>query len=378
MILVYPMLVSQNISSHVLPGICKVLERFVIIYDLDNIAKKFSLGKVTVGAQNASAGIQSLKTLAGMIAMRARKESYDSTLLDETTAVAMTADELDKFLTKQRGNKINALPVDGTAEREDKGSKSSVPRMNASMDVKFPDHDGLSVEPTFVIVNTQSGTKVIGIKVIPYPVKSTEELGSMLMSDMSLKTFDEFMYKNTRKIFRFLYGVARTLSDKIPFLGDKVITGDPEKDILFASTKYKNNVFCLLNQQDLENDEVFKKAGGVSKLFNLGWNSILINDDVNKKTSFCMKQFGGLCSSVPHSYLFASFGKEHLKVYEKMDDIQKVTSPFFKQKIKPSKIFSEMVAEFKKFKYSNNNECDGCEEGWDHSGNKLNKEADEE
>ena len=115
---------------------------------------------------------------------------------------------------------------------------------------------------------------------------------------------------------------------------------------MFASTKYKEDVFCLLSQQDIQKDEAFKDAGGVSKLFNLGWNSILVNDDVNKRTNFCMKEFGGLCSSVPHGYIHASFGKENQKVYEKMEDIQKVTSPFFKTSVNAHKLlFKESLVE---------------------------------
>jgi hypothetical protein len=165
---------------------------------------------------------------------------------------------------------------------------------------------------------------------------------------------------------KVLYWAARGMIHKLPFhledliSLDHVISGDPEKDIIFGSTKYESNVFCLLNSQDLEHDIHFKNAGGISKLFQLGWNSIIINDDVNKRTSFCMKQFGGLCSSVSHQFLFSSFGKENDRVYEKLEDIQKVTTPFFRSKINPSKIFGESLSSEKLLKYSDYSDCNSC------------------
>ena len=39
MIIVFPMLADENVSQNALPGICKALERFVMIYELDAIMK---------------------------------------------------------------------------------------------------------------------------------------------------------------------------------------------------------------------------------------------------------------------------------------------------------------------------------------------------
>lgn len=342
MIAVYPMLTTSDVQSHVLTGVCKVLERFVILYDMDAIAKRFNLGKaLVIGGQAAAAGAK----LSGAM-LRAKRESYR--------------------LTKEQqqlpfdGTKANAKPMEDDDDKVD--TKIDFGKSVKTMDVTFPKNEALSVEPTWVMLSTPTGTKILGIKVIPYPIESSEELGRMLMTDLSLKKLDTFMYGTHRKLVKILYALARGVLKKIPLAPsvDNTISGDPEKDILFASTKYKHNVFCLLNSQDLEKDIAFRNAGGISKLFKLGWNSIIINDDVNKKTNFCMTQFGGLCSSVSHSYLFASFGKENAKVYEKMEDIQKVTSPFFKNKIKPAKLFGESISSEKLLKYSDYSECPAC------------------
>lgn len=321
MIVVYPMLTTQNISSHVLPGICKALERFVLIYDIDHIAKMSKLGKIL--------------TIGGQIAKN--KLGVGESLLFET-------DDEKREREKRK---------DDIAYSLDLIKKNKV-------EIETPPNNILSVEPTWVQVQTSFGTKILGIKVIPYPVKTETNLGDMLLADLSLDKIDTLMYKYTRNVFKAVYALARGFAHKLPFMSDKNLEGDPEKDILFASSKYKHNIFCLLSVQELENDEVFRKAGGISKLFNLGWNSIILVDDVNKKASFCMKEFGGLCTSIPYSYLFSGFGKDAATAFKSMDDLQKINSPFFSKKINPSSIFSESIVENKIIKYSNSDDCKTC------------------
>ena len=166
MIIVYPMLVSQNVNASTLPGICKVLERFLIIYGLDTIASRFSLGK---------------KAIIG-------------------TQTAMTAAPL-VGLSLKRKNEQKSLYEQGGTKNEDeinKGRKSQQPLsyLRPTMDIDYPINESLSLEPTYVSVSTTTGTKILGIKVIPLLVNSSEDLGKMLMTDMALKTIDKFMYKN--------------------------------------------------------------------------------------------------------------------------------------------------------------------------------------
>ena len=71
MIAVYPMLTTSDVQSHVLTGVCKVLERFVILYDMDSIARKFNLGKaIVIGGQAAITGAK----IGGLL--RAKNESF--------------------------------------------------------------------------------------------------------------------------------------------------------------------------------------------------------------------------------------------------------------------------------------------------------------
>jgi len=389
MIAVYPMLVSPNINPNVLPGICKVLERFVMIYELEDVAQSFRLkGKITIG------GVEGLASQASKFMLKHRAhenfmlevkgdqggpEQYERTraykkAADAAEATERSEQERERMFKAEREKRETEQGISKERELRDiETGKIETAMSKKTMHIDFPRVEGMHVEPTFCTVDTANGTKLLGIKVIPYPIKNSEELEKMISTDLSFNIVDKFMYSKTRELFKYWYQVYDFLSDKIPFMKSRDISGNIEKDILFASTKYKEKIFCLLSQQDLEDDKHFRKAGSVSKLFGLGWGSIIINDDVNKRTNFCMKEFGGMCSSVPHGLLFSSFGKENYKVYEKIEDIQKVTSPFFKHKISPRNLFKESVIEAKISTY-----LDYLNEDFKEDlGNKAKETADE-
>ena len=269
MIAVYPMLVSKHVNPNVLPGICKVLERFVIIYDLDDVCERFSLGsKVTIGAQTAAMLLSKRKnknfrldeannqgTKRGapdfLTTLDDReKRGYDrghSVGLDRGVTQGRT-DALNSSEERRREVEHNWRNAESSEKIEQGKVRNTIAQAvhdlnmetsKSTAEINYPRTEALTVEPTYVTVNTKRGTELIGIKVIPFVVNSSENLGRMLMTDMTLKGLDKFMYANTRKIFRAIYQVHRWASKVIPFIknfGDDNISGDPEKDILFAST----------------------------------------------------------------------------------------------------------------------------------------------
>jgi len=212
-----------------------------------------------------------------------------------------------------------------------------------SVNVDMPRNDSLSLEPTYMTAETATGSKVIGIKVIPVPVKSAEgyTLAELLAVDQSLDFFHSLVQKYSRKIIRTFWSACRGLH--VPFLSDRVVSGDPVKDIIWASSFHKRYVFCLMNFADLSSD-FFKSAGGIHKLHSLGWNSFIIADEVNKRAVFCMKEFHGLCSTVPYQFIYSSLGKEHSQVYDNLEDVKKAASPFFKVSKNIHQVFGESVA----------------------------------
>ena len=71
---------------------------------------------------------------------------------------------------------------------------------------------------------------------------------------------------------------------------------------------------------------------------------MIITDDVNKKATFCMKEFGGICSVVPYPFIYASLGKDHAKVYDDLEDVKRSASPFFSLRKRRKQVFGETLA----------------------------------
>lgn len=334
MIVVYPMLTSKNVSTLVLPGICKALERLILIYDMESVAKRSGLGNL-IGTAIKIAEADRVSE----VTFKPREPEYDDS----------TEDPYEEKEKNPRGG-------------SKKGTKEVADQLTQGTSFELSSTKIMSIEPTWVEVKSGLGTSIIGIKVIPFSVKPSQNMGTMMFSDSLQKSFDLYFLGMKRKLQKSVYSFIRYLKSVLPGGFGTDLTGDPEKDIIMASTKYKSNTFALLSLADLEKDDLFHSAGGVSKLFYLGWSSILIADDVNKVMTCCMKQFGGLCTQISYSQLYANFGREHQKVYEDMDDLKKTTTPFFRNKVKPAKLFSEQLIAEKMSKYSGYSDCVFCDE----------------
>jgi len=338
MIVVFPMLTDESISQNAIPGICKALEKFVLIYELDAITKITGIKILKVGGQIAS-------TMA-RAAVGAGKIKEDIDLLEAVPIPGArppkSQAEIDEF--RRRNQQYSASEND-----DDKPSKIVKNTMTVlqgikqmgTVDVNMPKDQALSVEPTYMVVTTSSGTEVIGIKVIPFPVKSRKgyTLAELLTADSSLDFFDTLFFRVYRKAIKMFWAACRGL--RVPFLRDRVVTGDPVKDILWASTFHSRYVYCLLNYSDISDSNLLKNAGGMHKLHQVGWNSLIFADDVNKRVIFCMKEFHGLCSSTPYQFIYSSLGKDYGKVYDNLEDVKKAASPFFKLSVNSKRVFGE-------------------------------------
>jgi len=330
MIVVFPMLTDESVSLNALPGVCKALERFVLIYELDAIMKITGLKILQVGGKLAAAAASSIVAKTANESSNVLSEDKMKTPEQEEREKIKFAMDVDKYEREKKSSSIQTA-LDTTRSLRDLGT----------VRVDMPDDQNLSLEPTYTIVTTTTGTRIIGVKVIPVPVKSKDDysLADLLTVDASMKFFDVLGLRIYRKVIRSFWSLCRGL--RVPFLKDRVITGDPEKDILWASTFHKRFVFCLLNYADMTDSQFFKNAGGIHKLHKLGWNSFVAMDDVNKRAIFCMKEFHGLCSTVSYQFIYSSLGKEQGKVYEKLEDIKRASSPFFKTSVSIKKLVGE-------------------------------------
>ena len=291
MIIVYPMLVSSNVQTHVLPGIAKVLEKYTLTYQLNDIiqnASKLSKGK---------------------------KLSYTGGRFKLSEGTTLEA----------KGDPFDSPPQEKPGEK-------------ASVKVDMPTFNTLSLEPTWIKVDTHVGTSMIGIKVVPFPVISDAGLISLITSDFYKGWFPSKISGLSRGVVRLLWAALR----KTPILRrlTPTISGDPTKDIVFARTTHASNIFLVLNNMDIGSD-FFERTNKIKQLYSLGWSSFVITDDVNKRAFFCMKEYHGMCSSVQYNFMYTTIGKEHGKVYDDLEDVKKSSSPFFKLSTKASKIVAE-------------------------------------
>ncbi|MEN6292998.1 MAG: hypothetical protein ABFD07_13405, partial [Methanobacterium sp.] len=251
MIVVFPMLTDESISQNAIPGICKALEKFVLIYELDAITKMTGLKILKIGGEIAGS---MAKAAVGVGKM---KEDVD--LLEATPIPGArppkSPEEINAF-RRAHGNN------DQTYNKKDlvkdaMGLMQGIKQMG-TVNVDMPKDQTLSVEPTYMVVTTPSGTEVIGIKVIPFPVKSRNgyTLAELLSADASMDFFDTLFFSVYRKAIRMFWAACRGL--RIPFLRDRVVSGDPVKDILWASTFHKRYVYCLLNYSDISDSDLLK------------------------------------------------------------------------------------------------------------------------
>lgn len=304
MIVVYPMIVSNNVSPNILPGITKTVEKYIITYKMSDLMDTIK----------KEAGIKGKFYISNNSKLKI--EESDSSFNSKTDMPKMNP-----------GNKP------GVGSNEKPGEKGNVK-------VEMPTFGTLSLEPTWIKVDTYYGARLIAVKVIPFPIQSDVQLIDAINQDTKRNFIDKALTSMSRNVTRKIAAIFRRFT-KLS------VTGDYKKDILWASTIHGENIFLALNLMDF-GSQIMDKTKTIKQLHNLGWSSLVFCDDVNKKCFFCMKEFNGLCSGINYSFLYTSIGKEHGKVYEDLEDVKKSASPFFKLS-KPQ--LGEQFANYKLGKY---------------------------
>ena len=228
MIVLFPMLISKSVSPNVIPGICKTLEKFVLVYKMDDILGALSLAGATVGAA---------KHLTAYTGLARRSESVDILEQDDEITIrysqadarmlaadreklrqavmvansnwknaAADAKELEKVIArkKEKDEDTTKLEKRLTAVNIEKG-RTEIARSKAQAtldkaqqhmnkdrgelertkvqlqaldalqsefraEIGFPKTEALNIEPTWVTMSTPSGTRIIGVKVVPFEI----------------------------------------------------------------------------------------------------------------------------------------------------------------------------------------------------------------
>ena len=398
-IFVFPMLTSSSVSPAASPGIAKVMERFVLVYAFDKIMRISKIKAKQPIQVTGSGGVLRLKEDRGLMFLedyieeQKKKDQNDisswprSKLETElkrewednkktrgnvekyTDEVRKMRSDLENYRKTQDKEKIRKAESNlRDAEKNLDRSKKDLEKSNKELerlksaqeqekrkreiardrrergkvDVRTVQLGGeITAEPTWVKVDTATGSSVIGVKVIPFPVHSDATLGELMMSDRQMKMMMAITTSIYRRIIKTLYNAWYATVGKLPYLGRSPITGDPRHDIIFSRSIHRELTFVCLSTMDFDN-EFFRDAGGVAKLHLLGWKSFAVADDINKRAYFCMREFGGMCSAVQYSFIYSSL--QQSKVYEDLEDVRKAASPFFKLQKKSSQLFGEHLA----------------------------------
>ena len=335
MIIVYPMLISENVNPDVIPGLAKSIENYILVYNTDKLIKQVNNSAkhiVATGAKGlfqagigvgTALGIQKLAKNAAtklnppLPGFRIMKKKGKALVVTEV------ASNKPSYSNKPQ-SPAQALQK-GVEKATEMKFKGGVER------IEMPKLSQVSIEPTWVQVQTDSGTKLLGVKVVPYTIK-TDSMVALLLNDSSLKLMPAIMKKYGRIVIRILLRVWKNIKKTLPGIKGSPITGDAKNDIVYANTEYRKDLFICLSKLDVEQTPLDQRPAVMSKLNQLGWASMMFADDVNKQMSYCMKEFGGVCSMIPYTHIYASFGKEHSKVYTDLLDAQKATGPFFRKK----------------------------------------------
>lgn len=340
MIVVFPMLTSKSVSNAVIPGICKTLEKFVLVYKMDEILSITGMVGAAITAVQYS---KSVLTSSLDLTEAGTKPGFEKDPEYER-------EERERRRRKDASDAAKAALDYEKEKRQEKERAMKDLSGEFKVDLDFPKQQSLNIEPTWVHLTTKSRSVIVGIKVIAFPVDTDQDIIRIMSTDISLKFFERKLYQYTRSMTRLFWNVARHF--KVPFIGaDRPVSEDPEDSILFAKTQHGINVFTLLNHADIVDSRVYMHTGAVTRLFKMGWSSFIIADEVNKRATFCMKEFKGMCSTVPYGFLYASINKDVSKVYDNLDDIKKSASPFFRIATSKSKVFGEMLATEKLEKY---------------------------
>lgn len=387
-IIVYPLLVSSSISKNIIPGITKTLEKHIMIYDIDRVIadaksankKLFRVGKrlslkedddnlpngyhIKTPAEKSKAGfIDDLRAKA-----KKEKEEKEAKRKERLAGYGYddkewkkTQKEIEDKKKKRIEDKRETEKIgrekrkDAQDEEKYKREKERAVREAASSSVSVGPMDmgTLSLEPTWTKVDIETGgvkqSTLIGIKVTPIIVKSDSELALLMLYDKQLKALEYMAIKVGRSVIKAIIGIWNRFWRKIPIFGsliapESTVSGDPRSDIIYSQSIFKNKVFCLINKSEL-GDEFLKESKNINKLFKLGWKDIIIADDVNRRASFCMRPYKGMCSMLPYQMIYQSVGQS--RVYEDLEDLRKSSSSMFKVRKTFTKTISEGIVDNK-------------------------------
>lgn len=379
MVIVFPMLVSQSVSENVIPGIAKTVEGYLIVNNMSDIMDDpmvrrtglFKGFRATKGGWFAREGVELLEDEASdreeLIGRGGTKTSDREELIgrggtktsvDSAGAKRQTNQDII-VATKERNRK-----KEEREERSEKRKEEEYQRKKAEEELKkketkatakviASDYKSISLEPSYITVETtlRSGAikrQFIGIKVVPYRVKSSEKLSRLILHDTQLNYLNSLMISLGRKVMRLFYSLLDKWGGRLR-MGGVTMSGDPRRDIIMSRTGKKGLGIIVLDKNEDVDERFTQNISKLNRLFKMGWGNIIIADDISRSAYFCMRNFGGTCNVLNYSMMYQNLGQ--LKVYDSIEDSKRQNSSLFKVSTRASKVFSEWKVESKLTKY---------------------------
>lgn len=372
MIVVYPMITSSAVGENAIPGIAKMIENYLIAFSMDDVLRGIKLQR------RVNFKMKGRK----LWMMEAKGDPLDAETMGIGTKGTKSKDEpkpkygkpqskrdLEKFekekgkfekekekyelgkekekLTRQK-QKLQTKKDEKLQQKTETLAKSQA-KFDAEMKeakrkkIKISgraETKTLSLEPTYVQVETEDGQTLIGVKVVPMRVSSDAKLSYLILSDLKLGFIKSGFISVGRKILRWVYSFTR---------GAQSPTGDPRKDIIMDKTGLKGNAFVVLDKHHDIDEALVNQPKALQKLFGLSWGNIVIVDDIQRQAAFCMKKFKGICNIIPYTMMYQSLGQKD--VYEDLEDARKKSGSLFKYRKSVTKVIGEQIAENKMSDY---------------------------
>lgn len=369
MIIMYPMLVSQAVSENAIPGIAKTIESYILTYGhhalVSNSAlpRNFSFkvkgknltlseGALLEGPHQASPGEELGGAPGGTKTKKTsnidkekdiKPQAAGNTLDSEKFEYQKTKDEIER-LTRER-DRLQKIKDEREKEEKEERKKRENEGKIAKIDVKYSDTKTLSIEPTYIEIEVKDKNgdyqkKMLGIKCVPFRVKSDTKLSDLIVHDIQMKNLTASFIGIGRKIIKVLTTKLYSMIPKVaqPVLSP-VMTGDPRKDILMGKSGFNGEGFIVLSRNEDIDEYFMHNVSKINRLQRMGWGNIVVADDINRVAYFCMKQARGNCFAVSYLTMYKNLG--HTDVYKDLEDIKKQSSSVFKISRPSSKVFAE-------------------------------------
>jgi len=404
MIVVYPLICSGTLSESTLPAISKTLERYLIVYYTNELFRDVNQNAHKIGAKNykikpggkvflediemegvwpttagrtkpQSSGRSSEEIEADIRDAEARlssterdRERYSTNPVDPTIypahpmgpqlpqrvpqtgqQSAQDAQSYEDMLAKRRGEerdeeKLRLLHLKDKRDVEkDISQKIKDSKGKIEANISQP---AVELAPTTVIVNTPNGPGFVGVKVIPIRVKSEMDFTYYLEKDNDLNFVMGLAVAIGRRSGRFVYKWYDKTLGKI--FSSQSPKGDARHDVIYARSGFSIRGLVLVDRNQMS-ENFMKGATQVGRMQKLGWDNIILADDINRYAYFCMTKFRGICASIPYQMMYRTLGQD--QVYDSIEQARAKNVSLFKTGPKMSKLLGENIAERKTGRY---------------------------